>query len=163
MAIDEPDPTPKPQAYHSSPLMQFESSALFAMILQIAAGAITILMFGPALIILLPLFSLMPEGPVNPVGFYSLLLLIPISIVQLYMGYRLFKKIPNTVTISVISDLLAFALYVASLVSSIMTDTLASSPQIYIGVIGINLCAAILLLLPSSRDTFEGQKWTSPY
>jgi hypothetical protein len=159
MAIDEPDSHPRPYQGHSSPLMQFESSALFAMLLQIGAGVMTLLTFGPSILIVLPMLSAVSGGPVNPIGIYSLIALVPLSLVQIYFGYRLYKRIPSTVTISIISDLLAFALYLANLVSSIVTDTLSSLPQMYIGFIGINLAAVILLLTPSSRSTFEGSKW----
>ena len=159
MAIDEPDPQPRPYQGHSSPLMQFESSALFAMVLQIGTGVITLITFGPSLFIVLPLLSTVPRGPVNPIGFYSLIALIPTSLVQLYYGYRLYKRMPSTVTISIGSDLLAFTLYLVNLVSSIVTGTLSSLPQMYIGFIGINLVAVILLLTSSSRNTFERSKW----
>lgn len=159
MGIEEPDSQPRPYQGHSSPLMQFESSSLFAMLLQIGAGVITLITFGPSLFIVLPLLSTVPGGPVNPIGFYSLIALIPTALVQLYYGYRLYKRMPSTVTISIVSDLLAFALYLANLVSSIMTGTLSSLPQMYIGFIGINLVAVILLLTSSSRNTFERSKW----
>ena len=159
MAIDEPNSQPRSYQSSGSPLMQFESSAMFAMLLQIGAGVITLMTFGPSIFIVLPLLSSVPGGPVNPIGFYSLIALVPTSLVQIYYGYRLYKRIPSTVTISIILDLLAFALYLASLVSSIVTDTLTSLPQMYIAFIGINLVAVILLLTPSARNTFEGSKW----
>lgn len=160
MAIDEPDSQPRSYQSTGSPLMQFESSAMFAMLLQLGAGIITLITFGPSMFLLLPLLFAVPGGPVNPIGVFSIIALVPTSLVQIYYGYRLYKKIPSTVTISIILDLLAFALYLASLVSSIVTDTLPSLPQMYIAFIGINLVAVILLLTPSARNTFEGSKWS---
>lgn len=153
MAFEEPESTPT--ASSSSQIMQYDTNSLMALLFQFCAGVITIMMFAPAVLLLLPLLISLPGGPVNLAGTISLVVLVPVGLIQIYFGYRLYKKIPNTIPTAIISDIVAFSLYIVSLVSSILTDTLSSSPQLYIALLGINLVAVILLRMPSVRNTFE--------
>ena len=135
--------------------MQYDTNSLMALLCQFCAGVITIMTFAPAVLLLLPLLISIPGGPVNLVGTISLVLLVPVGLFQIYFGYRLYKKIPNTIPTAIISDVVAFSLYLVSLISSILTNTLSSSPQMYIALLGINLVAVVLLRMPSVRSTFE--------
>ena len=119
LAFEEPESTPTPSS--SSQLMQYDTNSLMAIMFQFCAGVITIMMFAPAVILLLPLLISIPGGPVNLIGTISLVLLVPVGLFQTYFGYRLYKKIPNTIPTAIISDIVAFSLYIVSLISSIRT------------------------------------------
>lgn len=153
MAFEEPESTPTPSS--SSQIMQYDTNSLMALLFQFCAGVITTMTFAPAVLLLLPLLISIPGGPVNLVGTISLVLLVPVGLIQIYFGYRLYNKIPNTIPTAIISDVVAFSLYIVSLISSILTNTLSSSPQMYIALLGINLVAVVLLRMPSVRNTFE--------
>lgn len=154
---------PREVKSHSKSITEYETSALFALLLQFGTAIMTLTAFGPTLALIPLLISEMPAtGPVNPIGFYSIIVLVPVGLVQLYAAYSLYKRNPSCIMHSWISDLIALTLYCALFISSIMTDTL-SSVQMFVAYIGINLVLVVLLRMPEVIHTYEKPSEYSNY
>ena len=153
---EDTEPRKAPAAQYANPMMAYDTATLFALLLQFGTAVMSLITWGPALAVVPLIISEMPPtGPVNPIGFYLMIAMVPLALVQLYFAWRLFKKESGCVTGSLLSDLWALIFYVLILVSSVMTDTLADSPQMFIGYIGVNAILVILFLMPSVKSQFE--------
>jgi len=149
---DDFKPQTKPRR---GPITTWDSNPLFTFFAQFGSGFLLVLQWGLALAVIPMILPLMPPtGPVDPIGFYTMILFVPVGAFQLYLGYRLYNRIPNTLRLSVASAILVIAMSVTIIITGFMTGTNTdiSLPAIQIG---INAVLAILANLNDVKEHFE--------
>jgi hypothetical protein len=153
---EDTESRPAPRAQYANPMMAYDTATLFALLLQFGTGVMSLITWVPSLM-LLPLLigEMPPTGPVNPIGVIGMIGMVPIALIQLFFAWKLYNKQSGGVTGALVSDLWATIVYVLILVTSIMTDTMSTSPQMFIAYIGVNAVLVILLLMQSVKDQFE--------
>ena len=117
--------------------------------------------WGIALVVLPMIISFMPPtGPVDPIGFVVMILFFPLGLFQLYLAYRLYNRVPNTLNLSFITAVLIAILSVTIIITGTATGTLAGI-QLPAIQIGVNVIIAYLTKLQDVADHFEGN-WEQP-
>ncbi len=143
------------QPQYASPLMNFDSATLFAMLLQFVVGIAALYYALPNFIAGMLLFSLITD--LSSQIFIIVWGILPIiGIVQIYFGYRLYKKKPETIGKAIIIDVFAILLFGIDIVISFFEDLLISYPEV-IAFFAMNIGLVILLNMASVRSQFESQ------
>jgi hypothetical protein len=140
----------------SSAITTWDTNPLFTFFAQIASGFILLVEWGIALVFLPFILQFVPPtGPPNPVGMVVMVLFVPVGILQLYLGYRLYKRIPNTTRLSLISALWVIIMSVTLVITGYATGTLSdiSLPAVQIGA---NVVLAYLATLRDVKEHFDG-------
>ena len=107
MAFEEPRPS-APQ--YASPLMALEGITLFALLLQFAAGGVSVYYGVPNALTSLGFITLISMEPMVVLFLVSWFGLSIIAWIQLYFGYQMYKKQPGAVKNALIVDAIALIL-----------------------------------------------------
>ena len=144
------------QPQYASPLMNYDSASLFALALQVIAGISALYYALPSFITGLLFFSLITTFSTQI--FMIVWGILPIvGIVQVYIGYRLYKKKPETIGKAIIIDVFAILLFGIDIVISFFEGLLIPYPEV-IAYFGMNIVLVILLNMVSIRSQFESQR-----
>jgi len=146
---DESYGQPRPQ--YAAPLMNFSSVALLALILQIGAGIIALNYTAPGIVLYITLSSAIAweSYELAFISVWSCLLVV--GIIQIYFGYRLYKKTPGIFSRVFTINILAVALYGVDIVISFFNNLLFPYPDVIV-YFGVNILLVILLNMSSIRD-----------
>ncbi|MFW9870011.1 MAG: hypothetical protein ACFFFO_12875 [Candidatus Thorarchaeota archaeon] len=157
MAIEDEPYEPQPQ--YASPLMNFETMTLFTVVLQIIAGLVALYYAVPGFITILLFASYIVDLSTQ---IYTIVwgILPIIGIMQLYFGYRLYKKKSGTVGKALIIDMIAMLLFGIDIVISAFEGLLIPYPEV-IGYFAMNVALLVLLNMGSVRKDLGHQTGTS--
>ena len=140
---------------YASPLMNYDSASLFTLILQFISGIAALYYALPSFFTLMLFFSLITD--LSTQIFLIVWGILPIvGIVQVYCGYRLYKKKPETIGKAIIIDVFAILLFGIDIVISAFEGLLIPYPEV-IAYFGMNIVLVILLNMASVRSHFESQ------
>ncbi|MGY5864057.1 MAG: hypothetical protein RTV41_05600 [Candidatus Thorarchaeota archaeon] len=162
MAFDDEYTQPQPQVRSGTgPITTWDTNPLFTLLAQFGSGFLLVMQWGIALVVLPMILPLMPPtGPVDPIGFVVMILFFPLGLFQLYLAYRLYNRVSNTLNLSFITAVLIAILSVTIIITGISTGTLAQI-QLPAIQIGVNVIIAYLSKLQDVADHFEGN-WQQP-
>jgi hypothetical protein len=138
------------------PISSWDTNPLFTFFAQIASGLILLIEWGIALAFLPFILQLMPPtGPPNPVGLIVMVLFVPVGVFQIYLGYRLYRRTPNTTRLSFMSALWVIIMSVTLVVTGFATGTMSdiSLPAVQIGA---NVVLTYLSRLNDVKEHFDG-------
>jgi hypothetical protein len=162
MAFEEPQPT-TPQ--YASPLMAFEGLSMFALILQFAAGGVSVYYGVPNALASLGIFAILAIEPLYALFFLAWFGLAIVAWIQLFFGYRMYKKHPSALKGATLSNVIALALYVIDLVATVLLlgpIFLIVYPTTLL-FFSINLIAVILLQIGSVKEVFTPEGHQTVY
>lgn len=152
---DEYTQPQKPVSTGRGPITTWDTNPLFTLLSQFGSGFILVMQWGIALAVLPMIISLMPPtGPVDPIGFVVMIFFFPLGLFQLYLAYRLYNRVPNTLNLSFITAVLIAILSVTLIITGTATGTLAGI-QLPAIQIGVNVIIAYLTKLQDVADHFE--------
>lgn len=149
---------PKDDSYESrpqyaSPLMNFDSATLFALLLQFVVGIAALYYALPSFFTGLLFLSLITD--LSTQIFMLVWGILPIvGIVQIYFGYHLYKKKPKTIGKAIITNIFAILLFGIDIVISAFEGLLIPYPEVIL-YFGMNFLLVILLNMASVRTQFE--------
>ncbi|MFW9927160.1 MAG: hypothetical protein ACFFDM_10390 [Candidatus Thorarchaeota archaeon] len=153
MAIDDGPYEPQPQ--YASPLMNFQSMTLLTVVLQFIAGVVALYYALPGFITILLILSYITD--ISTQIYMIVWGILPIvGIVQIYFGYRLYKKEAGTIGKALIADAIAVVLFGVDIVISAFEGLLFPYPEV-IGYFAMNVVLLILLNMTSVRNDLESQ------
>ncbi len=152
MAFEEPR-SPPPQ--YASPLMALEGMTLFALLLQFASGGVSVYYGLPNALTSMGLISYISLEPTVILFLVSWFGLSIIAWVQLYFGYRMYKKEPGAVNGAIMVNVIALILYVLDIIASASISILflMAYPQVLI-FFAVNLITLLLLFTGSVKAAF---------
>jgi hypothetical protein len=150
---DDFQPEKKPKY---GPITSWDSNPLFTFFAQIASALILLIEWGIALA-MLPLFIayMPPTGPVDPVGVVIMTLFVPLGAFQMYLGYRLYKRVPNTLKLAFIGAIWVILMSVTIIITSFLTGT-GASIQLPVIQIAVNVVLVYLSRLNDVKEHFDG-------
>jgi hypothetical protein len=138
---------------YASPLMNYDSASLLTLALQFIAGIVALYYALPNFITGLLLLSLITN--LSTQMFMIVWGILPIvGIVQLYFGFRLYKKKTETIGKAIIIDVFAILLFGIDIVISFFEGLLITYPEV-IAYFVMNILLVILLNMASVRTQFE--------
>ncbi|MGQ4912638.1 MAG: hypothetical protein ACP6KW_10755 [Candidatus Thorarchaeota archaeon] len=137
----------------ANPIMTYNTGALFALLLQFGSAIMTLMTWGAAsALVLAALMGSSSPILTNVIAFACMVTLVPVSVVQLYFGYALYRRHNAAISGSLVSDLVAAVLYVLIFLFATEMVILTGQLQIFMAFIGINVVLVVLLLMPSVRN-----------
>ncbi|RLI57156.1 MAG: hypothetical protein DRP09_03920 [Candidatus Thorarchaeota archaeon] len=136
--------------------MTYNTGALFAFLLQFASAIVTLITWGSALILVLAALIGASLPPLtNVVAFACMVTIVPVSALQLYFGYGIYRCHSGAVNGSLVSNLAAALLYVLIFLFGTEMVILLDQSEIFMAFVGINVVLVILLLMPPVRNELE--------
>ncbi|TFF94712.1 hypothetical protein EU546_04540 [Candidatus Thorarchaeota archaeon] len=162
MAFEEPQPTP-PQ--YASPLMAFEGLSMLALILQFAAGGVSVYYGVPNALASFGIFAIISIEPLYALFFLAWFGLAIVAWIQLFFGYRMYKKHPSALKGATLINVIAVALYVIDIITTIVIlgpVFLIFFPTTLL-FFSINLVTVILLQVGSVKEVFAPEEHQTVY
>lgn len=158
MAFIEDNEPSEPRQQYASPLMNYDTGVLAALILQFVSGGAALYYAVPGLITGLLLFSFITTLTLQ---IYMIVwgILPIVGIVQIYFGYRLYKKSPGIIKKAVFVNVFAILLFGVDIVISGFENLLFAYPEVLL-YFGMNILLVILLNMESIRSQI-GSRATS--
>ncbi len=155
-----------PKAVRRSSITELESSTLFALILQIGGGVLALYYALPS-VILAPFLSGVFPWIVSQSSYYGFLvvwaLLSIMAVLQIYLGYKLYKMVPDTISRAIRIDVVVIILYGIDAFISAYENILIAYPTVLI-YLAANVLLVYLLNLQSVRNELGGsEKLESEY
>ncbi len=146
-----------------SSIMQLESSTLFALILQIGVGILAIIYAVPGFFAMVALGSILGFNLFSDLlttGYLIVWAILPfIGFLQIWTGYRFYKRIPDTLSRAKLFDVIAVALFGIDIVISAYESLLFPYPEV-IMYFAANILLLILLNMKSVQDELEQRDHT---
>ncbi len=151
--FEEHQPERKPR---DGPITSWDTNPLFTFLAQIGSAILLLVEWGIALAVLPLIISLMPPtGPVDPIGFVIMILFVPVGAFQMFLGYRLYKRVPNTLKLSFIVAIWVILMSMTIIITGFLTGT-GGAIQLPMIQIGVNVVLAYLSRLNDVREHFDG-------
>ena len=149
---------PRVQSLQGSSIMQFQSSTLLSLILQIGLGILAITYALPAaisMILIASLFGINPLTNIATFGYMIAWATLPIvGVFQIRAGYRFYKRRPDTINFAKQIDIVAIILFGVDTIISASENLLIPYPEVAL-YLAANILLVILLNMQSIRDELE--------
>ena len=149
-----------PKAVRKSSITELESSTLFALILQIGGGVLTLYYALPSVILTPFLLGVFPEIE-SQSAYYGFLvvwtLLSIMAVLQIYVGYKLYKMVPDTISRAIHIDVIVIILYGINAFISAYENILIAYPTVLV-YLAANVLLVYLLNLQSVRNELGGSE-----
>jgi len=138
-----------------SSIMQLESLALLALLLQLGLGILAIMYATPgflSLIIFATLLGIVPLSDLATFGYMIAWAILPIAgILQLRAGYKFYKRTPNTITSAKQINILAIVLFGTDTIISAFEGLLLPYPEVAL-YLAANIFLVYLLSVKKVQD-----------
>jgi len=146
-----------------SSIMQMESSTLFALILQFGLGILAITYAVPGFVAMVMLGSILEINLFSDLlttGYLIVWAILPIiGVLQIWTGYKFYKRVPDTLSRAKLFDIIAIALFGVDIVISAYESLLFPYPEVMM-YFGANILLLILLNMKSVQDELEPRDYT---
>lgn len=146
-----------------SSLMQLESLTLFALILQFGVGILALMYALPGFFVMVafgPILGFNPLTDLTTTGYFIVWGILPvIGILQIWTGYRFYKRIPETLSRAKLFDVIAIALFGIDIIISAYESLLFPFPQVII-YCAANILLLVLLNMKSVQDELAPRSYT---